>query len=80
MIYCSMNGEPPSPDEEKFLHIHTCALTYRDSKRSLDGIITDNITRLLQNPNPIAHLTLKVPEKLQLYGLYVSYVVHICDI
>ena len=27
------------------------------------------------------HLTLKVPEKLQLYGLYVYYVVHniICD-
>ena len=24
-------------------------------------------------------LTLKVPEKLQLYGLYVYYVVHICD-
>ena len=24
-------------------------------------------------------LTLKVPEKLQLYGLYVCYVVHICD-
>ena len=24
-------------------------------------------------------LTLKVPEKLQLYGLYVHYVVHICD-
>ena len=25
-------------------------------------------------------LTLKLPEKLQLYGLYVYYVVHICDI
>ena len=25
-------------------------------------------------------LTLKVPEELQLYGLYVYYVVHICDI
>ena len=25
-------------------------------------------------------LTLKVPEKLQLYGLYVYYVVHICDV
>ena len=24
-------------------------------------------------------LTLKVPEELQLYGLYVYYVVHICD-
>ena len=24
-------------------------------------------------------LTLKVPEKLQLYGLYIYYVVHICD-
>ena len=24
-------------------------------------------------------ITLKVPEKLQLYGLYVYYVVHICD-
>ena len=24
-------------------------------------------------------LTLKVPEKLQVYGLYVYYVVHICD-
>ena len=24
-------------------------------------------------------LTLKMPEKLQLYGLYVYYVVHICD-
>ena len=24
-------------------------------------------------------LTLKKPEKLQLYGLYVHYVVHICD-
>ena len=24
-------------------------------------------------------LTFKVPEKLQLYGLYVYYVVHICD-
>ena len=24
-------------------------------------------------------LTLKLPEKLQLYGLYVYYVVHICD-
>ena len=24
-------------------------------------------------------LTLKVPEELQLYGLYVHYVVHICD-
>ena len=24
-------------------------------------------------------LTLKVPEKLQLYGLYVYYVVHICN-
>ena len=27
-----------------------------------------------------ARLTLKVPDKLQLYGLYVYYVVHICDI
>ena len=27
----------------------------------------------------IPFLTLKVPEKLQLYGLYVYYVVHICD-
>ena len=27
----------------------------------------------------IKFLTLKVPEKLQLYGLYVYYVVHICD-
>ena len=26
-----------------------------------------------------APLTLKAPEKLQLYGLYVYYVVHICD-
>ena len=26
-----------------------------------------------------ARLTLKLPEKLQLYGLYVYYVVHICD-
>ena len=26
-----------------------------------------------------ARLTLKVPEKLQLYGLYMYYVVHICD-
>ena len=25
------------------------------------------------------NLTRKVPEKLQLYGLYVYYVVHICD-
>ena len=25
-------------------------------------------------------LTLKVPEKLQLYGLYVYYVVHTCDV
>ena len=25
------------------------------------------------------HLTLKVPEEVQLYGLYVYYVVHICD-
>ena len=24
-------------------------------------------------------LTLKVPENLQIYGLYVYYVVHICD-
>ena len=24
-------------------------------------------------------LTLKVPEKLHVYGLYVHYVVHICD-
>ena len=27
----------------------------------------------------MASLTLKVPEELQLYGLYVYYVVHICD-
>ena len=27
----------------------------------------------------VENLTLKVPEKLQLYGLYVYYVVHICD-
>ena len=27
----------------------------------------------------IIQLTLKLPEKLQLYGLYVYYVVHICD-
>ena len=27
----------------------------------------------------IIDLTLNVPEKLQLYGLYVYYVVHICD-
>ena len=27
----------------------------------------------------LGDLTLKVPEKLQLYGLYVHYVVHICD-
>ena len=27
----------------------------------------------------MAALTLTVPEKLQLYGLYVYYVVHICD-
>ena len=27
----------------------------------------------------LGSLTLKVPEKLQLYGLYVYYVVHICD-
>ena len=25
------------------------------------------------------HLTLKLPDKLQPYGLYVYYVVHICD-
>ena len=25
------------------------------------------------------YLTLRVPEELQLYGLYVYYVVHICD-
>ena len=30
-------------------------------------------------PNQRKHLTLKVPEKLQLYGHYVYYVVHICD-
>ena len=29
--------------------------------------------------NYLCALTLKVPEKLQLYGLYVYYVVHICD-
>ena len=29
--------------------------------------------------NYLVALTLKVPEKLQLYGLYVYYVVHICD-
>ena len=27
----------------------------------------------------LSSLTLKVPEKLLLYGLYVYYVVHICD-
>ena len=27
----------------------------------------------------IHRLTLKVPDKLQFYGLYVYYVVHICD-
>ena len=27
----------------------------------------------------VIFLTLKAPEKLQLYGLYVYYVVHICD-
>ena len=34
-------------------------------------------------PSPnilIVTLTLKVPEKLQVYGLYVYYVVHICDV
>ena len=31
------------------------------------------------NLEPPFTLTLKVPEKLQLYGLYVYYVVHICD-
>ena len=25
------------------------------------------------------HLTLKLPDKLQPYGIYVYYVVHICD-
>ena len=30
-------------------------------------------------PGRMMSLTLKVPEKLQLYGLYVYYVVHICD-
>ena len=29
--------------------------------------------------NCLQSLTLKLPEKLQLYGLYVYYVVHICD-
>ena len=34
----------------------------------------------LTNENIVSNdLTLKVPEKLQLYGLYVYYVVHICD-
>ena len=31
------------------------------------------------NPREKFFFTLKVPEKLQLYGLYVYYVVHICD-
>ena len=30
-------------------------------------------------PSSTICLTLKLPEKLQLYGLYVHYVVHICD-
>ena len=36
---------------------------------------------LLKNLNRIAGkvLTLKLPDKLQPYGLYVYYVVHICD-
>ena len=32
-----------------------------------------------QQPISLVGLTLKVPEELQLYGLYVYYVVHICD-
>ena len=31
------------------------------------------------NVGAVDYLTLKAPEKSQLYGLYVYYVVHICD-
>ena len=33
----------------------------------------------IDETDSIVSLTLKVPEKLQLYGLYVYYMVHICD-
>ena len=36
-------------------------------------------SELMLQPKSNLHLTLKVPGKLPLYGLYVYYVVHICD-
>ena len=37
------------------------------------------ISHCIASSNQNHALTLKVPEKLQLYGLYVYYVVHICN-
>ena len=43
------------------------------------AIISKSEFCTLSQQEPQGGLTLKVSEKLQLYGLYVYYVVHICD-
>ena len=45
-----------------------------------DSLITHDVLQIeFAHIYKICGLTLKVPEKLQLYELYVYYVVHICD-
>ena len=46
---------------------------------SVKCIINNHASTATLKPPLHLDLTLKVPEELQLYGLYVYYVVHICD-
>ena len=84
-----MKGKPT------LLHIFSGVVAYRAYREKLSNtegmgklqIIPFPIVMILHGKGGIISyieipkftLTLKVPEKLQLYGLYVYHVVHICD-
>ena len=70
-----MNGKSCRPTDSNFL------LTKRKTETE-DPFIFSWLEFALSNPllKVVAFsLILNVPEKLQLYGLHVYYVVHICD-
>ena len=58
------------------MHVKLPPLNHFQSKIKYKFVLYEENTGHMHQ---IAPLTLKLPEKLQLYGLYVYYVVHICD-